>query len=122
MVRGEHCIDTRMKGNFTTNWQGLKRSINLIPFCFNNNNNNNNNIINICVTIIILLEPFVLLPFSFYLISLHWSRYSSILSIILTTTNIAIVILIVCSINITQLRICLLSRQFTHCYVLSYVL
>jgi chlorobactene glucosyltransferase len=101
MVRGEHCIDTLMTGDFATIWQGLKRSVNLIPFCFNNN------ITNICITFILLLEPFVLLPFSFYLASVQWSGPSSMLSLIFPIINLMTIILIICSINMTQLQVSL---------------
>ena len=99
MVRGEHCIDTLMKGDFATLWQGLKRSINLIPFCFNG-------IANICMIFILLLEPFVLLPISFYLTSLQCYGCSSLLSLILLTINLMTIILII-SINMIQLRLSL---------------
>jgi glycosyltransferase involved in cell wall biosynthesis len=109
MVRGEHCIDTLITGDFRTIWQGLKRCINLIPFCFNNI------ITNICIIFVLLLQPFMLLPFSFYLASLQWAGSSNTYSAVFLIINLTTIISIVCSINMTQLRI---SLSYKTIYIL----
>jgi glycosyltransferase involved in cell wall biosynthesis len=57
MVRAEDQITTLMTGNFMSLWEGLKRSTNLIPFY-------HKDITNISVVLLLLLEPFILFPFS----------------------------------------------------------
>jgi hypothetical protein len=65
MYRGEHHINTILAAGFVAILQGLKRSLNLIPF-------SNNGIINIVLTWLLLTNPFLLL-FSVLLISYQFS-------------------------------------------------
>jgi cellulose synthase/poly-beta-1,6-N-acetylglucosamine synthase-like glycosyltransferase len=91
MVRGEHCISTKMTSDFMTFWQGLKRSINMIPF-------GSKDIPNICIVFFLLLEPFILLPFSLYLVLMHSSSTSedkNLLGQILVVVDLLSIVLII---------------------------
>ncbi|HZA07948.1 MAG TPA: glycosyltransferase family 2 protein [Nitrososphaeraceae archaeon] len=96
MVRAEDQITTLMTGNFMSLWEGLKRSINLIPFY-------HNDVTNILVVLLLLLEPFILFPFSCHLLLTHYDNLSKTLFAI----NILTIVLII-SISATQLVIGLL--------------
>ena len=96
MVRAEDQITTLMTGNFMSLQEGLKRSINLIPFY-------HNDLTNIWVMFVLLLEPFILFPFSCHFLLTHYDNLSKVLF----TINIMTIILII-SINATQLVIGLL--------------
>ena len=85
-----------MTGNFMSLQEGLKRSINLIPFY-------HNDLTNIWVMFVLLLEPFILFPFSCHFLLTHYDNLSEVLFAI----NIMTIILII-SINATQLVIGLL--------------
>ena len=91
MVRAEDQITTLMTGNFMSLWEGLKRSINLIPFY-------HKDVTNISVVFLLLLEPFILFPFSCHFLLTHYDNLSKILFAI----NIMAIVLII-SICATQL-------------------
>jgi chlorobactene glucosyltransferase len=97
MVRGEHCISTKMTGDFMTFWQGLKRSVNMIPF-------GSKDIPNICLVFFLLLEPFILLPFSLYLQLMQSSEDKNLLSQTLLVVDLMSIVLII-SVIVIQLSI-----------------
>ena len=96
MVRAEEQITTLMTGNFMSLREGLKRSINLIPF-------SHKNVTNISVVFLLLLEPFILFPFSCHSLLTHYDNLSKVLFAI----NLMAIVLIF-SITATQLAIGLL--------------
>ena len=103
MVRGEHYINTKMAGDFMTLWEGLKRSVNMIPF-------GSKDISNICLVYFLLLEPFMLLPFSVYLVFIQSPENTNLSQILLTIDLMSIVLII--SVIVIQLSINLSLSPF----------
>lgn len=66
MVRGEHHVKTVLAGDFSTNWQGLLRSINLIPLSHRQHKINALPLTAIA-TFFLLIGPYILMPFSILL-------------------------------------------------------
>lgn len=108
MVRGEHCVSTKMAGDFMTLWEGLKRSVNMIPF-------GSKDISNICLVYFLLLEPFIVLPFSVYLVFIHSPENSNLNQILLASDLISIVLII--SVITIQLSIYLFLSPFYAVFV-----
>lgn len=89
MYRGERHINTILAADFSAILQGLKRSLNLIPF-------SNNGIINIVLTWLLLTNPFLLL-ISVLLIAYQFSISAEyiLLNQLLLITNCITVLIIV---------------------------
>ncbi len=89
MYRGEHHINTILAADFAAILQGLKRSLNLIPF-------SNNGIINIVLTWLLLTNPFLLL-FSVLLIAYQFSisaEYILLNQLLLIVNSITMLIIV----------------------------
>jgi hypothetical protein len=88
MYRGEHLIDTILTGEFPTIIQGLKRSLNLIPF-------SNNDAISTILTWLLLVNP-ILLLFSCLLMEQHSipAEYNLLNQILLVIDSITILIMV----------------------------
>lgn len=89
MYRGEHHIDTMLTGDLPAIIQGLKRSLNLIPF-------SNNDAISTILTWLLLVNP-ILLLFSYLLIEqLHSTpaEYNLLNQLLLIIDSITILIMV----------------------------
>ena len=90
MVRGEHHVKTVLAGGFSTNWQGLLRSINLIPLSHRQHKINALPLTAIA-TFFLLIGPYILMPFSILLsmpLNEKWA-------LALLTINLLILVLMV---------------------------
>ena len=92
-----------MAGDFMTLWEGLKRSVNMIPF-------GSKDISNICLVYFLLLEPFMLLPLSVYLVFIQSPENKNLSQILLTIDLMSIVLII--SVIVIQLSINLSLSPF----------
>jgi chlorobactene glucosyltransferase len=88
MYRGEHHIDTMLTGDFPTIIQGLKRSLNLIPF-------SNNDAISTILTWLLLVNP-ILLLFSWLLMGQHSipAEYNLLNQLLIVIDSITILIMV----------------------------
>jgi glycosyltransferase involved in cell wall biosynthesis len=93
MVRGEHHVKTVLAGDFATNWQGLRRSINLIPLSHRQHQINALPLTAIA-TFFLLIGPYILVPFSI-LLSMPLNSLSEKWGLALLTINLIILILMV---------------------------
>jgi hypothetical protein len=93
MVRGEHHVKTVLAGDFATNWQGLRRSINLIPLSHRQHKINALPLTAIA-TFFLLIGPYILVPFSI-LLSMPLNSLSEKWGLGLLTINLIILVLMV---------------------------
>jgi hypothetical protein len=93
MVRGEHHVKTVLAGDFATNWQGLRRSINLIPLSLHQHKINALPLTAIA-TFFLLIGPYILVPFSI-LLSMPLTILSEKWGLGLLTINLIILVLMV---------------------------
>jgi chlorobactene glucosyltransferase len=93
MVRGEHHVKTVLAGDFATNWQGLRRSINLIPMSHRQHKINTLPLTAIA-TFFLLIGPYILVPFSI-LLSMPLNSLSEKWGLALLTINLIILVLMV---------------------------
>jgi len=93
MVRGEHHVKTVLAGDFATNWQGLRRSINLIPLSHRQHKINALPLTAIA-TFFLLIGPYILVPFSI-LLSMPLNSLSEKWGLALLTINLIILVLMV---------------------------
>ncbi|MGA9152732.1 MAG: glycosyltransferase [Candidatus Nitrosopolaris sp.] len=93
MVRGEHHVKTILAGDFATNWQGLRRSINLIPLSHRQHKINALPLTAIA-TFFLLIGPYILVPFSI-LLSMPFNSLSEKWGLVLLTINLIILVLMV---------------------------
>ena len=93
MVRGEHHVKTVLAGDFATNWQGLRRSINLIPLCHRQHKINALPLAAIA-TFFLLIGPYILVPFSI-LLSMSLNNLGENWGLALLTINVIILVLMV---------------------------
>jgi glycosyltransferase involved in cell wall biosynthesis len=93
MVRGEHHVKTVLAGDFATNWQGLRRSINLIPLTLHQHKINALPLTAIA-TFFLLIGPYILVPFSI-LLSMPLTILSEKWGLGLLTINLIILVLMV---------------------------
>src|SRR5262249_26308738 len=91
MVRGEHHVKTVLAGDFATNWQGLRRSINLIPLSLHQHKINAFPLTAIA-TFFLLIGPYILVPFSI-LLSMPLTILSEKWGLGLLTINLIILVL-----------------------------
>ena len=103
MVQGDHHIYTIQTANFSTLLQGLRRSINLIPFSFTEKTN-------VFTMLFLLVIPFFLLPFSIFLVSTYntYTTNNQLNQLLLIINLITIVLLF--SITVAQSNIGLLQN------------
>ncbi|MFZ0513014.1 MAG: glycosyltransferase [Candidatus Nitrosopolaris sp.] len=95
MVRGEHHVKTILAGDFATNWQGLRRSINLIPLSHRKHKINASPLTAIA-TFFLLIGPFILVPFSiFFSMPVNTLRENNLWGLALLTINLIILVLMV---------------------------
>jgi chlorobactene glucosyltransferase len=92
MVRGEHHVKTVLAGDFATNWQGLRRSINLIPM--SHRHKINTLPLTAIATFFLLIGPYILVPFSI-LLSMPLNSLSEKWGLALLTINLIILVLMV---------------------------
>lgn len=96
MVRGEHHVKTILAGDFATNWQGLRRSINLIPLSHRQHKINASPFIHAIATFFLLIGPFILVPFSIFLsMPLNILSENKLWGLALLTINLIILVLMV---------------------------
>lgn len=93
MVRGEHHVKTVLAGDFATNWQGLRRSINLIPLSHRQHKINAVPLTAIA-TFFLLIGPYILMPFSI-LLSMPLNSLNEMWVLALLTINLIILVLMV---------------------------
>src|SRR5215831_14214957 len=93
MVRGEHHVKTVLAGDFATNWQGLRRSINLIPLSHRQHKINAFPLAAIA-TFFLLIGPYILVPFSI-LLSMSLNNLGENWGLALLTINVIILVLMV---------------------------
>ena len=91
MVRGEHHVKTVLAGDFATNWQGLRRSINLIPLSHRRHKINALPLTAIAI-FFLLIGPYILVPFSI-LLSMPLNSLSEKWALL--TINLIILVLMV---------------------------
>ena len=95
MVRGEHHVKTILAGDFATNWQGLRRSINLIPLSHREHKINASPLTAIA-TFFLLIGPFILVPFSiFFSMPVNILSENKLWGLALLTINLIILVLII---------------------------
>jgi chlorobactene glucosyltransferase len=93
MVRGEHHVKTILAGDFATNWQGLRRSINLIPL---SRHKINASPLTAIATFFLLIGPFILVPFSiFFSMPVNILSENKLWGLALLTINLIILVLII---------------------------
>src|SRR5215469_6316591 len=93
MVRGEHHVKTVLAADFATNWQGLRRSINLIPLSHRQHKINALPLAAIA-TFFLLIGPYILVPFSI-LLSMSLNNLGENWGLALLTINVIILVLMV---------------------------
>ena len=103
MVQGDHHIYTIMTANFSTLLQGLRRSINLIPFSFTEKTS-------VFTMLFLLVIPFFLLPISIFSVSTYntYTDNNHFNQLLLIINLITIVLLF--SITVAQSNIGLLQN------------
>ncbi len=93
MVRSEHHVKTVLAGDFATNLQGLRRSINLIPLSHGQHKINALPLTAIS-TFFLLIGPYIFVPF-FILLSMPLNSLSEKWGLALLTINLIILVLMV---------------------------